>query len=318
MKILVTGGAGFIGRWVVKKLLENGNCEIFVLDNLSNGAKENLEEFEGDANLREVVIGDILHKNLLSNLFQNNFDLCIHLAAQVNVQKSIDGSAETYGVNVLGTLNLLEAARKNEVKFVVVSTCMVYDECRDGELIDETYPVLPKSPYAASKLAAENFAKAYFYAYGLPTVILRPFNVYGLFQKSSSEGGVISIFLRDKLSGKKLQVFGDGKQTRDFLYVEDCADFIVKASLSPNTVGETINVGSGIEVSINELAYKIAQDHKKIVHVKHLHPQSEINRMLCNCEKAKKLGWKNKTGLNEGLVLTEKWLKEKQGLANCE
>lgn len=312
MKILVTGGAGFLGRWLVKKLLGNRNCGIFVLDILSNGAKENLEEFKGDANLSEVVIGDIRDKNLLSELFRNNFDLCVHLAAQVNVQESIDNSVETFDVNVLGTLNLLEESRKNKVKFVLVSTCMVYDECKDVQSINENHPVLPRSPYAASKLAAENFVKAYYYTYKLPTIILRPFNVYGPLQKSSSEGGVISIFLRDKIRHKKLHVFGDGKQSRDFLYVEDCADFIVKASFSPNAIGETINVGSGREVSINELAYKIAQNDRKIVHVKHPHPQSEINRMLCNCEKAKKLlGWEGKTGLNEGLALTKEWLKEK-------
>lgn len=312
MKVLVTGGAGFIGRWVVKKLLESVECEIVVLDNLSNGERENLKEFEDNANLSEIVIGDIRDKALLSNVFQNNFDICIHLAAQINVQKSIDNCAETFDINVLGTLNLLEESRKNKVKFVMVSTCMVYEECKDAELIDEKHPVLPKSPYAASKLAAENFVKAYHHAYRLPTVILRPFNVYGPFQKSSSEGGVVSVFLNNKLMHEKLQIFGDGKQSRDFLYVEDCADFIVNASFSPNVIGETINVGSGTEVSINELAHKIVQDNGRIIHVNHPHPQCEINRMVCNSEKARQLlNWENKIGLDEGLMRTEQWLKEK-------
>lgn len=260
MKVLVTGGAGFIGRWVVKKLLDNEDFDVHVLDNLSNGDKGNLE-FERKLNLS---VCDIRDKKLLSELFQNDFDLCIHLAAQVNVQKSIDDSAETLDVNVIGTHNLLEESRKHEVKFILVSTCMVYDAYKDMRSIAEIDSVLPKSPYAASKHAAESLVQAYYHAYGLPIVIIRPFNVYGPFQKSSSEGGVISIFLNNKLANKKIHIFGDGLQSRDFLYVEDCADFIVQASLSPKTVGETFNIGSGKEVSINELAYKIIQDQRKL------------------------------------------------------
>ena len=303
--ILVTGGAGFIGRWVVKKLLNDG-YEVCILDDLSNGRIESIKEFEGNPNFK-FVLGDIRDKKLLESMFKD-VDICIHAAATINVQESIENPQRYYDVNVKGTFNILEEARKKDIKVVLIGTCMVYD-LTISKAINEDHPLNPKSPYAGSKLAAENLALSYFHAYGLPVIITRPFNTYGPYQKSDMEGGVISIFIRALLDGKTLNVFGDGIQTRDLLYVGDCADFIVKASFSDRTVGEIINAGYGQDIAIKDLAMLICNDAKRIRYVEHHHPQSEIPKLLCDYAKAKKLlGWEPKTSLEEGIEKTKEWI----------
>ena len=307
MKTLVTGGAGFIGRWVVKKLLNEG-YEVCVLDDLSNGRVENLEELKEDQNFK-FVLGDIRDKEVLHSVFKD-IDICIHAAAAINVQESIDDPQRYYDVNVNGTFNILEEARKGDAKMVLIGTCMVYD-LTSSKAISEEHPSNPKSPYAGSKLAAENLALSYFHAYGLPVVITRPFNTYGPYQKSDMEGGVVSIFVRALLEGEPLNVFGDGMQTRDLLYVEDCAEFIVKAAFTEKAVGEVINGGSGMDIAIKDLALLICKDAERFVHVKHHHPQSEIPKLLCDYTKAKELfgGWTPKTSLEEGIEKTKAWIR---------
>ena len=306
MKILVTGGAGFIGRWIVKRLLDDGH-EVCVLDDLSNGRKENIEEFRDNPKF-EFVLGDIRDKNLLGAVFKD-IEVCIHAAAAINVQESIENPQRYYDVNVNGTLNILEMARKRDVKVILIGTCMVYD-LSSSEAINEEHPLNPKSPYAGSKLAAENLALSYFHAYGLPVVITRPFNTYGPYQKSNMEGGVVSIFIRSLLEGKTLDVFGDGTQTRDLLYVEDCAEFIVNASVNKKAIGETINAGYGQDIAIKDLALLICKDAERIRYVKHHHPQSEIQKLLCDHTKARKLlGWVPKISLEEGIKKTKEWIR---------
>jgi dTDP-glucose 4,6-dehydratase len=304
--ILVTGGAGFIGRWVVKKLLDEG-YKVFVLDDLSNGRMENIKELKSNPGFR-FVLGDIRDKNLLGEVFKD-VDICIHAAAAINVQESIENPQEYYDANVNGTFNILEEARKRDVKVVLIGTCMVYD-LTSSKAINEEHALNPKSPYAGSKLAAENLALSYFHAYGLPVVITRPFNTYGPYQKSNMEGGVVSIFIKSLLEGKILNVFGDGTQTRDLLYVEDCAEFIVKATFSDKAVGETINAGYGKDMAIKDLALLICKNPERIRYVEHHHPQSEIPKLLCDYTKAKKLlGWKPKTSLEEGIEKTKGWIR---------
>ncbi|NOR46795.1 MAG: SDR family NAD(P)-dependent oxidoreductase, partial [Methanosarcinaceae archaeon] len=154
MNVLVTGGSGFIGRWVVKRLLEDDN-HVWVFDDLSNGRAENLDEFRDNPNL-DVAIGDIKDAELVSNLFENNFDICIHLAASIIVQDSIDHPRKTFENDVVGTFNVLEEANKTNTKFVFMSTCMVYDTASAGGAISETHPTKAASPYAGAKLAGEN------------------------------------------------------------------------------------------------------------------------------------------------------------------
>lgn len=309
LNILVTGGAGFIGSWVVKRLLGDGH-KVWVLDNLSNGNKLNLDEVNNNLNHLEFIEGDIKHIPTLERLFLNKFDLCYHLAASINVQDSIDDPITTFQNDVVGTFYVLEQCRKYNVKIVFMSTCMVYDRAKDDKGIDENHPVKPASPYAGSKIAGENMVLSYWYAYKLPAVVIRPFNTYGPKQKSSGEGGVVAIFIKRNIEGLLLNIYGDGKQTRDLLYVEDCAEFIVQAGYCDRVNGEIVNAGVGKDVSINELALMISGDRDKIKHVTHIHPQSEIPRLLCNPQKAKDLlGWHSKTSLAEGIAKTTEWIK---------
>jgi UDP-glucose 4-epimerase len=309
LNILVTGGAGFIGRWVVKRLLEDGH-HVWVLDDLSNGRKVNIEEFIGHSKFKAFVHGDIKNKETLEELFGNKFDICYHLAASINVQDSIDDPRTTFNNDTIGTFYVLEQCRLHKTKMVFMSTCMVYDRCFDDSGITETHPIKPASPYAGSKIAGENMVLSYYFAYGLPTVVIRPFNTYGPFQKTGGEGGVVAIFLKKNLNGETLNIYGDGTQTRDLLYVEDCARFVVEAGYSDKVNGQIVNAGLGRDISINDLAMLIAGDPSRIRHVEHIHPQSEIQKLLCNYQKAKELlGWEPKITLEEGIRLTEEWIK---------
>lgn len=312
MNILVTGGAGFIGRWVVKRLLEDNN-RVWVLDDLSNGSEENLNEFRNNPNL-DIKIVDIKDAGILSKLLNNNFDICIHLAASIIVQESIDNPRKTFENDVIGTFNILEESRKHNTKFVFMSTCMVYDKALMGGAISENHPTKAASPYAGAKLAGENMTQSYYHAYNLPTVILRPFNTYGPCQKSTGEGGVVSIFIQKELNGDVLNIYGDGTQTRDLMYVEDCAEFVVAAAYSNAVNGEILNAGLGEDITINELAGIICENKGKIRNVKHIHPQSEIPKLLCDYSKTKKLlGWEPKTSLIEGINKTRNWMKKSAG-----
>jgi len=309
MKILVTGGSGFIGRWVVGKLLKDEH-RVFVLDNLSNGEGRNLDEFVNNQNF-EFIIGDIKDTDLLSSLFKKRFDICIHLAASIIVQESIDHPKKTFDNDVIGTFNLLEESRKNKCKFVFMSTCMVYDTASGEGALSEKHPTKAASPYAGAKLAGENMVLSYYYAFNMPTVILRPFNTYGPYQKATGEGGVVSIFIGKEMEKGILNIYGDGFQTRDLMYVEDCADFVVKAAYSDSVNGQILNAGSGEDISINDLAGTICEDPDRIMHVKHIHPQSEIAKLLCDYSKAKNLlGWEPKTKLKEGIQKTRNWMKD--------
>lgn len=329
MNILVTGGAGFIGRWVVKKLLEDGH-RITVLDNLSNGGLENIEKFEGNNNFK-FIKGDIQNHKTLDEIFKEKFDIVYHLAASINVQDSIDDPRTTFFNDTVGTFNILERAKiqmfgKNgnmdgdgwvldskedtyPCKVVFMSTCMVYDVA-DDKGIDENHPTKPVSPYGGSKIAAENMVLSYYNAYKLPTVVIRPFNTYGPFQKTGGEGGVVAIFINNSLHGRDINIYGSGQQTRDLLYVKDCARFVVMTGYSEKVNGEIVNAGTGRDVSVNELADITTNNRVKVNHVKHIHPQSEIMKLKCNYEKAKELiNWQPEYTLEQGIEETEQWIK---------
>ncbi|WP_249872145.1 NAD-dependent epimerase/dehydratase family protein [Oceanobacillus saliphilus] len=309
MKILVTGGAGFIGRWVVDRLLKDGH-QVWVLDDLSNGRIENLEGLGNQKNFMDFIKGDIKDIRVLNHLFIKKFDICYHLGASINVQDSIENPRTTFDNDVIGTFNILEQCKRNNVKIVFMSTCMVYERALGEEGINEMNTTKPASPYAGSKLAAENMVLSYYYAYGLPVTVIRPFNTYGPYQKTGGEGGVVAIFLKNKLAGKPLHIYGDGTQTRDLLYVEDCARFVVESGYSDKVNGEIVNAGLGKDISINELAKLMVDDETRIKHITHIHPQSEIPKLLCDYSKANELlDWEPKYSLEDGIKRTEEWIK---------
>lgn len=309
MNILVTGGAGFIGRWVVKRLAKD-NHKIWVLDNLSNGSINNIEGLLLEYPSITFVKGNISDDFTLNTLFMNKFEICYHLAASINVQDSIDDPKTTFENDVVGTFNVLQQCRLNNTKFIYMSTCMVYSKALNENGISESHPTCPASPYAAAKLAGEELALSFYHAYGLPSSVLRPFNTYGPYQKQNSEGGVIPIFINKKLKRDPITIYGDGSQTRDFLYVTDCADFVVEAGYSNKTLGKIINAGSSKDTSITDLAKLISCQEVSIKYVPHIHFQSEIKKLLCDAQYAEKLlGWKPKVSLAEGIAKTEQFLK---------
>ncbi|MCK5019779.1 MAG: GDP-mannose 4,6-dehydratase [Candidatus Peribacteraceae bacterium] len=298
MRVLITGGAGFIGRWIVNEMLPD--YSVNVIDNMSNGSLSNLNEFKGEKNFKGLIKGDIKDMYNVGTAFQTRPEIVIHAAAQVNVQESLDNPVSSYENNILGTFNILEACRKRNTRLILIGTCMVYDI--SDTPITEMHPVKPLSPYAASKLSAEYLAESYYHGYGLPVSILRPFNTYGPYQKSNLEGGVVSIFVKRAIEGKKLQIFGSGKQTRDLLWVGDTARFVAMAARNEESIGQVINAGTGKDITINKLAKLVSKGQVPIEHVEHHHPQSEIMKLQCDPSKAKKiLNWEPKVSIEKGV-----------------
>jgi len=329
MNVLVTGGAGFIGRWVVRELLSR-NFKVTAFDNLCNTSLKNIDEFQTNSNFK-FVEGDVREEADLDKLFKEKFDIVYHLAASINVQDSIDDPKTTFYNDTVATFNVLDRAKwqmfgknakmdgdnwvfnsseeRHPCKVVFMSTCMVYDVAGEKG-IDETCNIKPVSPYGGSKIAAENMVLSYYNAYKMPTVVIRPFNTYGPFQKSSGEGGVVAIFIKKALENKEVNIYGTGEQTRDLLYVKDCARFVVMTGIRDEVNGEVVNAGSGKDITINELARLISKGRSEIKHVKHIHPQSEIMKLLCNYQKADALmGWKPEYSLERGIEETEEWIK---------
>jgi UDP-glucose 4-epimerase len=243
MKILVTGGGGFIGSQLVETLIAAGHTPI-ILDNFSNGRVENLPE--GVTCYRRDLLSDKVEK-----IFKKeNPDVVMHLAAQVSVAKSLENPAEDAAVNVLGTVKLLGYCTKYGVKkFIFSSSSAVYGTT--DEVLTEESTASPISFYGTSKLVSESYIKLFGTSYGLPYTILRYANVYGPRQRSDGEGGVISIFIEQLLNGENPVIYGDGTQTRDFVYVEDVA----RANLLAieHADNEIINIGTNTKTSINLL-----------------------------------------------------------------
>lgn len=310
MRILVTGAAGFIGRWVVAELLERGHV-VLPIDSLVAGDVANLEELAGHPNLLPFETGDVRDEAAVRR-WTAGVDAVAHLAASISVQDSIDDPETTFENDVVGTFRVLEGARAVGARVLFTSTCMVYDRATSPAGIGETHPTKPASPYAASKLSGEALTLSYFHAYGLPTTVVRPFNTYGPYQRSVGEGGVVAIFTRLSLLGEQLRIYGDGTQTRDLLYAEDCARFICDALLSDAATGRILNAGTGHDVPVNELAAAIEPDPARIVHVEHIHPQSEIAVLRCDAREARRvLGWEPRVALADGLARVRAWMEER-------
>ena len=310
MKVLVSGAAGFIGRWVVGELLGRGHT-VLPIDNLVAGDVTNLDEYAGQPGLLPFEQGDV-RDAAACRRWTADVDAVAHLAASISVQDSIDDPGTTFENDVVGTFQLLEGARASGARLLFMSTCMVYDRATTPDGIAETHPTKPASPYAAAKLSGEALTLAYFHAYGLPTTVVRPFNTYGPFQRSVGEGGVVAIFTRLSLRGETLRIYGDGSQTRDLLYATDCARFVCDALISDAATGRILNAGTGRDVSVNDLAAMVEQDPARIVHVEHIHPQSEIAVLRCDAREAGRiLGWRPQVTLEEGLGQVRSWMAER-------
>jgi len=237
--ILVTGGAGFIGSNLVDALLARGYA-VRVLDNLSTGKRENLPQ---DTRV-ELIVGDVADADCVRRAVQG-CRAVVHLAAVASVQASVDDPFGTHQSNLIGTLNLCEAMREAGVKRVLfASSAAVYGNNGEGHAIDEDTPKAPLTPYAADKLASEHYLDFYRRQHGLEPVVFRFFNIFGPRQDPSSPySGVISIFTERAQKGSPIAVFGDGEQTRDFLYVADLVEVLVQALESPEAVEGAVNVG---------------------------------------------------------------------------
>jgi UDP-glucose 4-epimerase len=306
MKVLVTGGAGFIGSNLVDALLARGD-EVTVVDDLSTGRRENLDSaLAAGATLVEADIRDRSAMEELAG--RERPDVVFHLAAQIDVRKSIADPAFDASINVGGTANVLEAARVAEAQRVVFASTggAIYGEGEGQELpLAEDAPLAPEAPYGQSKFAAEGYLALYERLYGLSVVSLRLGNVYGPRQDPLGEAGVIAIFCGRLRAGERPTVFGDGKQTRDYIYVGDVVSAMLAAAESDAT--GPINVGAGIETDVLELARLLGDLGGAESFEPELAPPrtGEVQRISIDPSRAEReLGWKAQTGLEDGLRLT--------------
>ncbi len=297
MRVLVTGGAGFIGSHLVERLHKLG-YEIRVLDNLSSGRRENLAGVMGDV---DFMYGDVRDVEQVRRAVLG-VDAVIHIAALIDVEESVKNPLIYHEVNSTGTLNLLRCSVEQGVKkFIFTSTCAVYGNPVRLP-IKEEHPLNPLSPYAASKLSAESYCMAFSASYGLKTTVLRLFNVYGPRQDTCKYSSVIIEFVKRVGKGLPPIIFGDGEQTRDFIYIDDAVEFIVRA-LEYDAVG-CFNVGTGSSVSINRLANLIikimGRSHLKPIH---LEPRpGDVRHSEADVSKAVKVfDFKPRVTLEEGL-----------------
>ncbi|MFC7068801.1 NAD-dependent epimerase/dehydratase family protein [Halobaculum lipolyticum] len=290
--VLVTGGAGFVGSHIARALVDDN--DVRVLDDLSTGQSANVP---AGATLYE---GDLLDDDLLGEAM-DGVDVVFHQAGLVSVPKSVDRPVESNRVNVAGSLAVLEAAREVDARVVLASSVAIYGD-PDTLPIDESHPTRPTSPYATDKLAIDHYARVYHELYGLETVALRYFNVYGPGQSAGEYAGVVSTFLEQASSGQPLTVDGDGSQTRDFVHVAD----VVRANLAAATtdhVGEAFNVGTGDSVTIRELAELIADVADATAGIVHTDPRpGDVERSRADASKARRLlGFEPRVDLRTGL-----------------
>jgi len=302
MKALVTGGAGFIGSNLVSLLLESGHT-VVILDNLSSGYAENVFS---QAHLIQADVRD----GGAVQVAANGCQVIFHLAASVGNTRSIEHPQTDSAINVLGTLNVLEAARTNNIDRVVYSSSAgIFGELKTLP-IEENHPQSPDSPYGVSKLAAEKMCLVYNKLYGMHNVCLRYFNVYGPHQRYDAYGNVIPIFANRILKGVPITVYGDGEQTRDFVNVHDVADANLMAALTTNVCG-AFNLGSGTRITINALAHMMEKVAGVEVGLHYTSPRKgDVRDSLADISAAHNaFGFQPRVKIEEGLREYMNWIR---------
>ncbi len=307
MKVLVTGGAGFIGSHVVDRLVKDG-YDVRVIDDLSAGRLDNIQGHLSSGKV-DFVEGDIRDASLVRKSL-DGVSMVVHLAALTSVPFSVENPDLTFDVNLLGTLNLLRSSIEARVaRFVFVSSCAV---CGDPEFlpVNEQAPTNPISPYAESKLVAERYCLGFNERQLLRSVVLRFFNVYGPRQGMNDYSGVITRFINSSRQGLPLVIYGDGSQTRDFVNVNDVVEAVLASMDRDDAVGEVFNIGSGKPTSINELAKTVLDLTGVDLKIRYESSRAgDIRNSYADISKAKKLlGYEPKNSLRAGLraLLEEK------------
>jgi nucleoside-diphosphate-sugar epimerase len=305
----VTGGAGFIGSHLVATLGAAG-CRVTVLDSLFSGYRENIAAYQDRLTFAE---GDIRDEEALSRA-SADCEVVFHLAAMVSVPRTIENPVESAAVNDIGTLNVMEAARQNEVKRVVLSSsCAVYGNLA-GLPNREDMATRPMSPYAVHKVCGENYASIYSELYGLEAVSLRYFNVYGPRQDPSSPySGVISIFLERAGRGETPVIYGDGEQSRDFIFVADVVQANLLAARQSGITGQVFNIGTGRDTTVNRL-WKAIRGLANATRAPEYQParEGDIRTSVADIRLAEEtLGFQAQTPFEEGLALTYDWYGKK-------
>ncbi len=290
--VLITGGAGFIGSHIADEFVESN--DVYILDDFSTGRRENVPDGA------EVVEGDVRDEDLLADLVPDA-DIVFHEAAVVSVEASVESPLSTHAVTADGTLKLLEAARDGDPRVVLASSAAIYGD-PETVPIPETAPTTPGSPYGVDKLTVDHYARVYADLYGLETVALRYFNVYGPRQVASDYSGVISIFLDQAQRGDPITVEGDGTQTRDFVHVSDVVQANVLAATTEHT-GEAYNVATGDDATILDIAETIRDVTDSSSSVTHVPPrEGDIEESIADISKARdRLGFEPTVTLEEGL-----------------
>jgi UDP-glucose 4-epimerase len=310
MRWLITGGCGFIGRNLIRLLLAEPGHEIRILDDLSVGTCADLAAAAGNAAERiELLIGDIRDEELMQRAASGR-EVMVHLAANTGVDPSIEDPKRDCLLNVVGTLNALEACRVAGVKrFVFASSGAPVGECEPP--LHEELPGHPISPYGASKLAGEAYCSAYQCSFGIDAVALRFGNCYGPF--SGHKGSIVARFIRQAMAGESWQIYGDGKQTRDFVYVDDVTDAILRAARVAGIGGHVFQIATSAETTVAELAERLAvalQRHGIAApEPRHATARTgDVKRNFSNVTKARRqLGWSPRVSLEEGLDRTVRW-----------
>ncbi len=307
MKVLVTGGAGFIGSHVAGLLIDQGHT-VEVLDDLSSGFRENVPPST------KLHVMDVQSSDASALIRENQYTALVHHAAQMDVRRSVSDPAFDVQVNILGLINLMEAGKKSGLRKVVFASTggAIYGEPEAGPQ-SETHQQQPLSPYGISKLTCEKLLQFYYHEYGIPYVALRYGNVYGPRQNSHGEAGVIAIFAERLLAHQATIIHGDGLQTRDYVYVDDVARANL-AALNFREPPTSFNIGTGIETDVVTLHHKL-QEVLGIRQDPTHGPEKpgEQRRSVLDCKKAgDKLSWKPEVSLNKGLQQTADWFASRK------